>query len=418
MFVLYQLILTLLLALTSPYFLIRSIFGKHGLKQRLGLWKFIPDARKTVWLHAASMGELKVIATILPELLNKNSELRIVITTITKTGMAGARSLPYAVEAFYLPIDLQHVVGRIVKKVKPSLFVLVETELWPALIRQLHRQGAVIAVANGRISRKSYNFYRICKPLFHSTLGKLGSVMVQTENDARRFIQLGAQPDRVAVYGNTKFDQVLLQSPRPLPDELKTYLGCENAFVFVAGSARPGEFQILIEALQALLTAEHNCRCVIAPRHLKDVGRLEERLKMANQPYLKRTALSKDLSQPSSILILDSMGELAGLYRCAHLAFVGGSLVNLGGHDPLEPASAGCAVCFGPHMDNSRLFADLLIESGTGFIVSTASELSRLLCEFASDRSRARELGEKARQAVLSHSGVSRKIAARLLEYL
>lgn len=418
MFVFYQIILTLALIVAGPYFVIRSVFGRHGLRQRLGFWKFTSDTRKTIWLHAASIGELKVIATILPELLNKNSQLRIIITTITKTGMAGAKNLPYPVEAFYLPIDLQPVISRIVRKVNPSLFVLVETELWPALIRQLNRRGTTIAVVNGRISKKSFNLYRIFKPLFRATLKKLGQVMAQTETDAARFIRLGAQPDRVAVYGNTKFDQVLLQNHRPLPADLKSYLDCSDTFIFVAGSARPGEFQILIEAVQSLVKTSSNFRCVIAPRHLKDVGRLEECLKAANLPYLKRSSLNESMSQLPAVLILDSMGELAGLYSQAHLAFVGGSLVNLGGHDPLEPASAGCAVCFGPHMDNSRIFADLLIDSGTGFIVNSAPELYKLLSEFAGNKAKARELGEKARQAVLVHSGVSRKIAAKLSEYL
>ena len=397
MFVLYQIILTLALIVAGPYFIIRSIFGKHGLRQRLGFWKFTADTRKTIWLHAASMGELKVIATILPELLNKNGKLRTIITTITKTGMAGAKSLPYPVEAFYLPIDLQPVVGKIVKKVNPSLFVLVETELWPALIRQVHRQGTTIAVANGRISKRSFNLYKVFKPLFRATLKKLGFVMAQTETDAARFIRLGAKPDRVAIFGNTKFDQVLLQNPRPLPDDLKTYADYDKAFIFVAGSARPGEFQILIDAVQPLAKAGGGFRCIIAPRHLKDVGRLEECLKAAKLSYIKRTCLNESISQIPAVLILDSMGELAGLYGQAHLAFVGGSLVNVGGHDPLEPASAGCAVCFGPSMDNSRIFADLLIDSGTGFVVNNAPELNKLLCKFAGDKDKARELGEKAR---------------------
>ncbi len=416
MFIIYQIIVFTGLLLASPYLILRAVIGEHGLKERLGLWDFKPDDRKTIWFHAASMGELKTITTILPELFEHDPRLRIIITTVTKTGKARALKLPYPVEAFYLPIDLKPAIDHVLKKVKPSVLVLVETELWPALIRQMHRAGTKIVVANGRISNKSFKFYEFFIAIFSPVIRQLNYIMVQTKKDAEKYIRLGAIPQNVAVYGNTKFDLVLVQDKRPPAKELENYLSIKDCFIFIAGSVRPGEIRSVVEAVSICSRKTDNLKTIIAPRHLKDLKDLEKNLRLSSLKYIKRTDLPKGTRSDVPILVLDTMGELGGLYRFADLAFVGGSLVDVGGHDPLEPASAGTAVCFGPHMDNCRMFADILVDSGGSFYVKNSAELSVLIDKLASDKTLARQLGEKSHQAVLSHSGVSQKIAERLLE--
>lgn len=418
MYLIYRIVLFLALLISWPYLVLRALIGSHGLKERLGIWDFMPDGRKTIWFHAASMGELKVIATILPKLNEIVPDIRIVITTVTKTGKDRAGKFTLPVEAYYLPIDLKSVVRRVNRKIKPALLVLAETELWPVLIRQSKQDGVIIAVVNGRISTKSFRLYKMFKSLFSPVLRSVDLLMAQTESDSKRFIELGALPANISVFGNTKFDQALIQDIKPSAKELVDFLQEEDKFAFIAGSVRAGEIKEIVETVGYIQRDANNIKTVIAPRHMKDLKLVERSLKSFNMDYIKRTDLQKagDLDNP--VLVLDTMGELGGLYRFADLAFVGGSLEPLGGHDPLEPASVGCMVCFGPYMDNSRMFADFLVRSGGAVYVKNARELSHLVKEIATDKKLAKDMGEKARQAVIAGSGVSQKIAEKLAEFI
>jgi len=418
LFIAYQIILVIALIIASPYLLLRAIIGGHGLKERLGLWDFQPDGRQVVWFHAASMGELKIISTILPEFQKLAPDIRVIITTVTKTGRAKASKLPFPVETFYLPVDIQFAVKKVVKKIQPILLVLAETELWPALIDRVNKAGAKITIVNGRISDRSFKLYQLVWSITLSMLKKIDYIMTQTDSDAERFMMLGARPSAVAVYGNTKFDQVLTAERKPPAKELEEYLGVDNQFVFIAGSIRAGEIQTVIDAISAVLKSNTNFRVALAPRHLKELNQLETAVKLAELFYIKRSDLSGQSSAIQPVLILDTMGELGGLYPFADLAFVGGSLVKIGGHDPLEPASAGCAVCFGPHMDNSRQFADMLVDSGGAVYVKNGVELANLIKMLITDTAKAKMTGDKARRAVLSHTGVSKRIALKLLEFI
>jgi 3-deoxy-D-manno-octulosonic-acid transferase len=413
----YQAFLFLLLLIASPYLLARTIFGGHGFRERLGFWRFVSDERKVAWFHAASMGELKVISSILPELLKINPDLRMVISTITKTGHEKASKLFAPIEVFYLPLDLRSCVKRALDKVKPSLLVLVETEIWPMLIDQADRANVKIAVVNGRISEKSFRLYKIFGKLFSSTLHKVDYVLGQTEDNRQRFINLGMNPSKVADYGNIKFDQVLDRSANSLPQELANHLSRQDRFVFVAGSIWPKEFGPVIESIKTIMNINPQFIAILAPRHLKNLKRLEETLQFGNVSYFKRSQIEKGTAG-AGVIILDTMGELSSLYHYADLAFVGGSFVNVGGHDPLEPASAGCLVCFGPNMQNSRMFADIIVKAGGAFYLNDGDELAELLKKLIENKALATELGGKARQAVLDHAGVSRQIAGKLAEYI
>ena len=417
MYLFYQIILIFILVITGPYFLIRAIAGGHGIKERLGFWKFSGDDRQVVWFHAASMGELKAINNILPELLKIKSDTRIVISTITKTGKNEAIRLFKPVEVFYLPIDLRCCVRRVIRRVKPSLLVLVETELWPVLISRTAKSGAKIAVINGRLSLKSFKFYRFFKSLFSPAIGKINLVMAQTDDNAERFVAMGASKERVLTAGNIKFDQVLNQGFNPPDKELLAYLNHADRFIFIAGSIWPGEFEVILESAKKLLNVSKTARVILAPRHMKNLSKLEEDLNRHNIQYIKRSKISESQAK-SNVMILDTMGELRGLYRYANLAYVGGSLVTVGGHDPLEPASSSCPVCFGPHMENSKSFTEILVKAGGAFYISSDEELTSLMLKLASDPAQAKTIGQRAYQAVLAHSGVSKIIAAKLAELL
>jgi 3-deoxy-D-manno-octulosonic-acid transferase len=418
MYLIYQIVFALFLLIASPYLLVRAIFGAHGLKERLGFWKFTADERKTVWFHAASMGELKVINNVLPELIKIRPELRIVISTITKTGKTKADKSFSPIEVFYMPLDLRCCISRTFHKIKPSLLILIETEIWPMLITQAKAANCPVAIINGRISQKSLKFYSLFRPLFKSVLGHVNYVMAQTGDDLERFTSLGLDTDHIADYGNIKFDQVLNRDTRPIAPEMKAYLDDdETKFVFIAGSIWPREFSPVINAIMATSEDHPELINILAPRHMKHLKQLEEALHLAHLPYIRRSKMA-DTNTDAKVMILDTMGELSNLYSYAHLAFVGGSLVNVGGHDPLEPASAGCPVGFGPNMQNARLFADILVDSGGGFYLSGEDALTGLLQKLVVDKALAKNLGRKAHLAVLSHAGVSRRIAEKLAEYL
>lgn len=417
MYLAYQVLVIVLLIITGPYILLRGIFGGHGIKERLGFWKFIRDDRQTIWFHAASMGELKAINSILPELLKITPEVRVIITTITKTGKTEALRLFKPVEVFYLPIDLSCCISRAIRKVKPSLLILVETELWPVMISRSHQAGVKMAVINARLSLKSFKFYKLFRSFFASIVGKIDFIMAQTDDHANRFMALGADKERVSVYGNIKVDQVLNQNPKPPAPELLDFLNHDDKFIFIAGSIWPGEFDVVITAIRKLPGSRSHARIILAPRHLSNLSKLEEALRLSNVGFVKRSRLLEDKTE-GNVMILDSMGELGGLYRYANLAFVGGSLVKIGGHDPLEPASSACPVCFGPHMENSKSFVEILIKAGGAFYISDAGSLASLMMELADNPEKAKTIGQKAYRAVLSHAGVSRNIARKLAEFL
>ncbi len=417
MYLIYQLIIVLVLIIASPYFLFMIIVEKHGIRERLGLWKFKKDDRKVVWFHAASMGELKVINNVLPELLKNKPDIRVVISTMTKTGKTRAQKLFEPIEVFYVPIDFPLFIKQALKRVEPSLLVLVETEIWPVLISESSKANTMLAIVNGRLSSKSMRLYELFGSLFGPVVKELDIVMAQTRQYSERFIELGVKPENVSVMGNIKFDQVLDLNVKPLDGVLDKYINRHDRFVFIAGSIWPNEFDKVIKPLKKLQRSLPQLSVILAPRHMKNLPRLEESLSAIGLSYFKRSAMV-DGDKYGNVMVLDTMGELSSLYRYADFAFVGGSFVNVGGHDPLEPASSGCPVCFGPNMGNSRMFVDILLDSGGAFYVSDEHELEALLAKMLNDKSMAKELGRKARQVVLDNSGVSKGIATKLAEFI
>jgi 3-deoxy-D-manno-octulosonic-acid transferase len=420
LFFIYQFVFLIIFILASPYMLKKGIIGKKGFGERLGFYDIEPSDQKTIWFHAASMGELKAISALVPVLKQKYPDFRLVISTITQSGKEKAEKLNLGGNVFYLPLDFRPAIANAIRRVKPTLFILVETEIWPMLIYEMQRQGVKVVVVNGRLSAKSFKYYRVCKFLFTIVLQKIDFVMAQTVEDAARFIELGATRENVSILGNIKFDQLANVEPQTPAKALLPFVNQNGKFVFVVGSVRDKEIPIIIDAVKIAKAKAPKLKTIIAPRHLKYLKTLESCLNNRDLKFVKRSQLeSADLPNgQADILILDSMGELGNLYCYAHLAFVGGSLVPIGGHDPLEPASAGCAVCFGPYMENSRSFAKLLIDSGGAAQVDNSQNLADLIIKLANDYPLAKAMGQKARKLVLENSGVSGKTVNKLAEYL
>jgi 3-deoxy-D-manno-octulosonic-acid transferase len=419
MYLVYQIVLVMVILIFSPYYFYKGVFAGKGFAERFGFWKFSPSKEKVVWFHAASVGELKAIAAIIPLIRQKKTNLRPIITTITQTGRNKAANLDLGVEVFYAPFDLGFAVANAVGRVRPAVLILVETEIWPILVNVVKNANVPIVIANGRLSRKSFANYKYVKPVVSAVLKKIDFIMAQSEEDAQRFLALGADPNRVAVFGNIKFDQISNCS-RQMVDELIPFFNGKNDFIFIAGSVRNKEIPAITETLVESFKKIKSLKAIIAPRYMRSLGVLERNLTVAGLSYFKRSELELGGQKDNlpNIMILDSMGELGALYSWANLSFVGGSLVPIGGHDPLEPASVGCAVSFGPYMENSRLAAKQLIQSGGACQVNNSRQLTELVVRLADDRQSAKEMGEKARRLVLKHSGVSERIVSKLTEFL
>lgn len=364
------------------------------LGERLGR---APDApRDAIWVHAASAGEVNAARPLI-ERLKSN----IIVSCTTAAGRQRACELP-GVSARLAPLDCGPAVRRFVREARPKALILVETELWPRLIAEAPR----VALVNGRLSSRSFARYRLIAPLLRPFLSKIERLAVQTELDAERFIALGARREAVAVCGNMKYD--LPPPPPPEPKILET-LGWPGP-VLVAGSTHPVEEDHILEAV----AKNKGLRLIIAPRHIERAEELARALERAGLSFCRWNALRPGCDA----LLVDARGPLWGLYGLGTAAFVGGTLVTVGGHNLLEPALHGVPVLFGPHTDHTPEPARLLESAGGGFCVSDAAGLSAVLAELLADPARAKEQGRLAKKTAQSFSGATDRTLAHIAPLL
>ena len=367
---------------------------------------------RPIWIHASSVGEVKLIPVLIEVLQKREPKLRFVITTTTKTGKQEAfKMLGRRVEAiFYQPVDLPWVTDKVMRLVWPRALLLVETEFWPNLIKSAKKSGAIVGLINGRISSKSFSRYSLFRPLSRTVLSQLDFFAVQTEKDLHRLNALGAQINKMTKVGSLKFDQKFL-SPRLAKKLDRKSLGLtENYKVLVAGSTRPGEEELVLSVYRQL-NEKRPLILVLAPRHLDRIGEIELLLQQNNLSYVKKSQLKENRPAKFKVLLLDTMGELAEIYSVADVAFVGGSLVPLGGHNPLEPAVYGVPVLFGPYMEHSQAAAELLIESGLGYKVRDEKEFLQQAQELLSNGLDAARLFANFQKALNEKSGAAQKTA-------
>lgn len=412
----WYLIYNLLLILASPFILLVLLAKKRcrrGLLQRLG---FLPegnnqgDSRKILWVHAVSLGEVVAAVPLVRALHVRYPAYRLLVSTVTETGReAVERQLADVAEHCYAPLDFPWVVTRVVQRLSPTLFLFVETELWPNLLRALARQGVPSILVNGRLSSSSFRGYRLVKPFFQQVLETVTLCLMQSDRDAQRIVSLGADSARVLRTGNIKFDQ-------PLPDKTsgslsrRTIAVDEQEDLIVAGSTHPGEEEQLLDSYQRLQREIPSLVLLLAPRHIERAAEVESVVKARGLLAVRRSALGQSEGasfQPGlpRVVILDTRGELAGAYRHAVLSFVGGTLIPVGGHNLLEPARWGKPVFFGPHTDHCAEVAELLLRAGGGIQVHDGQELTAEMARWLRDRSGLQRKGEAARQVVLDNQG-------------
>ncbi len=392
-----------------------------GVGERLGFLRVLPSPgpEKRLWLHAVSVGEVGVAAALLPALWKARPGLRVAISTVTESGRAAAERIEGVEYVFYLPFDYRFAVRTALERIQPTALAIVETELWPNLIRQASRRGVPVAVVNGRLTEKSFRGYRRLRFLFGPAMKMMVGVAARGANDAARFQELGA--GNVTAVGNIKYDAPV-PSPGKTPASLAGKYGLTDAEpVIVAGSTHPGEELAVGIAFQAIRGRFPRAGLLVAPRHLNRLPDVEESLREAGLSPVLWSALPSGNapgSEAGRVVILDEMGKLGEAYSCGTVAFIGGSLIPHGGQNLIEAARWGVPIVFGPYMKNFAEEADELLRVGGAVRVAGANELSGAFLPWLTDGKARDRAGASAREAVVANRGAAERTAGFLVEIL
>jgi len=395
---------------------LRNPAQRGRVKQRLG---FVPAQPRPgcLWIHAVSVGEVQAAAALVREIRQRVPGLDIVLTTVTATGAERARTIfGWEVHHCYLPYDLPGPVGRFLDRIRPCAVVVLETEIWPTLYRAIGRRGLPLVIASARISGRSVNRYRRVASLVRDSLGGDVWIGAQTETDAARFRALGAPADRVRVTGNVKFDLEIPAAVIAAGREFRSRSAAGRP-VWIAGSTHEGEEAAALAA-HAVVRARHpSALLVLVPRHPQRFDAVRALLARGGHPHAERSrgALPADGDE---VFLVDTIGELQMFYAAADAAFVGGSLVPVGGHSLLEPALLGLPVISGPWTQNAPEVAELLARAGALTTVRDHGALARRVIECLDDPARARADGEQGRAAVAANRGAVLRVAEMVLPTL
>ena len=460
MYFVYSLLMGLAALLLLPYWLIQGLrHGKYlsNLSERLGfsfpsLSKLPADRAGAIWIHAVSVGEVLSGVALAKSLKQAYPERPLIVSTTTMTGQAVARQrLPFADAVIYFPLDWAFCVRRALQAVRPAVVVVLETEIWPNFLREAGRRKIPVIFVSGRISDRSFarhqsyfgKFGFFLRPFLRSALGHASAFLMQSQNDADRIRALGAPSDRVSVSGNMKYDQVL-----PAPTPLSAWLEAEarrqgRSPIIVAGSVVASEEPLALIAFGTLQGEYPNALLLLAPRKPEHFQQAADFIHESRRKFLRRSqlpvpkagapdgqftvgpptngpspngegAISKDVT----VVLVDSIGELASLYRIADGAFVGGSLVESGGHNILEPAAFGKIPVFGPSMENFAETASRFVAAGAAIQVTSPEDAGVAWIELLRDPERQRRMGETAKRLVDESRGATARALGEIGKYL
>ena len=421
MHLLYSLALLAVSLALLPYFIYQALrHGKYvgSLKDRLGS---LPESargagRPTIWVHTVSVGEFNAARPLIASLKQRMSGYRVVVSTTTMTGQRLARAdCPRLLDAvFYFPFDWAFIVRRVIKHVSPDVVVILETELWPNFLRQCRKLSVATVIANGRLSPRSFARYRRVRSFIKQVINDASLLVMQSEADRERALELGADPSRVRVCGNLKYD-IAGVTENSLHDELDNQFALSSSpRLIVAGSTAPGEEKILLDTLKQVRaqTGLEDARLLIAPRHPE---RFNEVAGLISQSGFKlaRRSQAAIKGDHSDVILLDTIGELAAVYRFAAVVFVGGSLVARGGHNIIEPALYAKPIIVGPHTENFRQIvsdfsrADALVQLSST-VAQAQDGFAREVIRLLSDREAARTVGARALDLLTKSRGATR----------
>ncbi len=395
MLTIYKFLMNLLYLLAWPIVALKSRSTGARWQQRRGLApdSYLPryirprgcggDEHPVVWAHASSMGEVRVLSRLMTSMLELKPRLRFCVSTYTETGQRLARELFERAEAvFYFPIDAFLPLHRIFKHFCPDAIIIVETEIWPYFIDFCGKNSVPLVLVNGRISEKSYLRYRWFRPMLRSIFRGYRKFAMQSDVDARKIINIGADREKVIVTGNIKHDLSSESDAKARRSRIRNNLGIEdNKIFFVAASTRPGEEEIICRALRNVAEFPDRLIVMMAPRHLE---RLDEVISTLDEHTFAfwRFSRLESTEDVSGIILMDKMGYLVEMFYGADLSFVGGTLADFGGHNLMEPVIAGVPVLFGPSVYNVQDAADRLIADRLGLMINDAHELETAITKF------------------------------------
>jgi 3-deoxy-D-manno-octulosonic-acid transferase len=420
---LYSVALAAGMVLTLPYWLFQMVrHGKYrkGFSERMGRisdrLQLPVEGESAIWVHAVSVGEMLAVAGLVEELQRRLPQLRIFISTTTDTGQALARKRFGEASVFYFPLDFGFAIRPYLRALKPRMVVIAETEFWPNFLRLAHGSGARIAVVNGRISDRSWPNYQRFRGWLRKLLGNVDLFLTQTEEDAARLQDIGAPAERVRVAGNLKFD-IPVPAPPAIVEQVRSAMAAGHAGpVLVCGSTVDGEESLLLKAFENVLVQHPRAVMILAPRHPERFAAVEALLQQMSIRFHKRSVWKAE-SLAGSVLLLDTIGELATLYVLADVAFVGGSLVPRGGHNIIEPAQYGVATVVGNHTENFRDIVSLFQRQDAVRIVGPA-ELPLVFLELLAHEAERKALGQRAAKTMRSQTGATARTADQLQELM
>jgi len=428
-YIFYNLLLWMFCLAALPWLLAKLISSGKNRKlfaQKLG---FIPQevlAKMTgeprIWVHAVSGGEVSAIHPLIRQLREVYPEACLMLSTGTESGkkIASERALE-ATATFFFPLDLPFVVRRVIRRVRPDLFILAETELWPNFLRIVKEEGAKTMLANGRISERSSGRYRKTRFFWMAVLDYLDAMSMIRVQDGERIIAMGANPVKVLVNGNCKFDQAAFSAEPAFREEMKKILEVdEKDLLLIAGSTHEGEEEAVLQAFLEIRRRYPEMILVLVPRHVERVPRVEKLLlRYGIHDFVRRSRIEAGGRKGKSVVLWDTFGELFKVYSVGTVVFCGASLVPKRGQNILEAAAWGKVVLYGPSMEDFLDAHQLLQSMGAGIMVRSAAELAERCLDLLDDPHELAVKGEAGREALLAERGATRKnleLARRLLE--
>ena len=429
--------------LVIPYYLFKfatSHYHRQGLSERFGFIRKRETSRKCIWLHGASVGEINASEILIRQIRELYPDYELVISTTTPSAQKLAKKKYPETMSFFFPIDLSIIIRRVLNRIRPSLIILIEQELWLNLIRIADSRNIPVILLNGRMTKHSTRRYRLIKPLIRRIWNKVSYLCVQNEEYLKRFRHLGIHSDKLKITGNMKYDLLepvsdkgallalipmsgatsgfdtgtLPQAERRRSPDLivgdisyKQIFGInDNDLVIIAGSTHPPEEEIIIDAYSQLRNKFTNLRLIIAPRHPFRFDEVDKIIRTKGLEVSRRSN-PPDAMNKSAVILLDTLGELNKVYQIADIVFVGGSMIPRGGQSILEPAAAGKAMIFGPDMSNFRDIADLLIKEGAAISVPDKSGLYQAFLSLLAEPARRNRIGAKAKDIISRYQGAT-----------
>ncbi len=419
MIYIYHLISIFAILIVAPCFALFSLFSRHKWRRFSDHFGRVPmdsgpaGVRKTIWVHAVSLGEVAAVTPVLQHLRQIRPQDRMVLSVTTDSGYEAAKlKLPKLDALFFHPLDCLPCTWTAVNRVRPDLFVLVDTGFWPGFIHLLQTKGVRMLLFNGRVSSRSMRFYKMFKSFFSSTFSRFTFLCMQNPHGQSRLESLGVDESRFMVIGDPKYDVLPTPSPGKRERVRERMRITPGTLIWVAGSTHEGEEEMVLDVHRRLRKRYDNLVLILAPRRLERVQRITKIIMAKGLSFLRWSGQQDKKECDCTVLLLDTFGELSEVYSICDVAFVGRSLLAPGGgHNLIEPVAQGKPVLFGPYVENNRYTADELIENGLGTQVSNADNMEETIDQLLANGTKRSLLESKAREFILHHQGASRCMA-------